>query len=1106
MPTNNITQINILTIDKVRAIAFHLPQFHTIPENDEWWGKGFTEWTNVKKAQPLFDGHYQPHVPADDLGYYDLSEPSSLKAQAALAQEYGIHGFCFYHYWFNGKLLLETPLHQMLKSGEPDFPFCLCWANEDWTRSWDGKSGEILMQQIYGIDDDLRHFYYLTIFFEDKRYIRIDGKPLFLVYRASRLPDPLATTGLWRELAMKSGIGDIYLCKVESFLSEHTDPATMGFDASVEFQPDWSRLGARLSAENFKRNAVYQYDDVVKNMLKKQPALYRRFPCVTPSWDNSPRRKDDATILLGATPEKYGTWLREVIVKERNTAQKNPVVFINAWNEWGEGNHLEPDMKLGRRYLEETQKAVLYPENFGRAELCNVRISIIIPVFNNFQLTRQCIDALQNSIPSDFRYELIIVDNASSDKTSAYLDSIEEAIISIRNETNLGFAKACNQGSRLAHGEYLVFLNNDTIPLNGWLVNLLDFISTHSDAGIVGSKLLYPDDTIQHCGASMRHDGACFRHQYKFLHRHHPLVNTVRELDAVTAACFITPRDLFIKLGGFDEQYLNGCEDMDYCTAARNAGYKIYYNPESELYHLESQTPRTTDRDKENFARYLSKWGAGRMKNEIEVYAEAGFWEQCNSSFMPVFDAEKRVTQLLDSVALEKRGLVADRIYPVVSWKPLNNVMDISKQAVPRILFVCHDFPPYKLAGAQLFALRLAQAFQSKGHDVSIFYPVNRSARRPGEDATLYRIIRTVYETIPVYQITVNDQEESIYRHPQYCFSHPEVEEAFRRLLVAEHITTVHFHLLYRLSTRLPIIARELGIPTVATLHDYWLLCAMGHLLDTRGQECTGPETPEKCATCFNGFQEAPASGVIDFFRGRSVATHAAHAAVDLTFSPSSFLADCHASYGFSRPQVLPLGWTPVPASIRTIDEKRIVFGYLGQIIGRKGLDLLLAAANQLSRTNWELKIYGEVYQSDYFAPLYEYIKNHPRINYCGPYTADDLERLYADIDVAVVPSRRENYPLTVLEALSAKVPVIATNVGGVQEIMIDGVDGIIVPPHDPASIIEAMERFLADPGLVRTVRSTIRPIKTIRDNAAEYEKVYRFLLIDRQKQRLSVN
>lgn len=354
---------------KIRLIAFYLPQFHPIPENDEWWGKGFTEWTNVTKAKPVFPGHYQPHVPAD-LGYYDLRLPDIRIAQADLAREHGIHGFCYYHYWFNGKVLLERPIREILLSGAPDFPFCFCWANEPWTRAWDGLTGSVLLQQTYTGDDHRRHIHYLSNFFSDKRYIRVNGKPLFLIYRASHIPDITKTTEIFREEARKIGIGDIYLCRVESFSGDHDDPYALGFDAAVEFQPDWTKLGANLDSALFINQSVYRYGDVILNMLRKDSPSYVRYPCVTPSWDNSPRRGDKATILINSTPDLYQIWLETVLRKMINSGAEENLVFINAWNEWAEGSHLEPDQRFRRGYLEATQKA-----------LTNVNINASGPTF-----------------------------------------------------------------------------------------------------------------------------------------------------------------------------------------------------------------------------------------------------------------------------------------------------------------------------------------------------------------------------------------------------------------------------------------------------------------------------------------------------------------------------------------------------------------------------------------------------------------------------------------------------------------------------------------------------------------------------------------------------
>ena len=365
--------MNQLNLPKL--IALHLPQFHPIPENDEWWGKGFTEWTNVVKGKPLFKGHYQPHLPAD-LGFYDLRLPEAREAQAAMAREYGIHGFCYYHYWFNGRRLLERPVKEIVASGKPDFPFCLCWANENWTRAWDGGESQILMQQNYSEADDLDHIRSLIPIFQDLHYIKIDGKPLFLVYRANHLPNPQQTMETWRREAVKAGLAGLYLLRVESSSDECSDPLKIGFDAALEFQPRWGLLdglkkhrdhwwerhklgtGKRLYADY----SICNYRDLVTRAIALELPPYPFIRCVCPGWDNSARRKRGGLILHNSTPEEYERWLTHTIrlamSSHSGAMLQQPFVFINAWNEWAEGNHLEPCQRWGRAYLAATRNAL----------------------------------------------------------------------------------------------------------------------------------------------------------------------------------------------------------------------------------------------------------------------------------------------------------------------------------------------------------------------------------------------------------------------------------------------------------------------------------------------------------------------------------------------------------------------------------------------------------------------------------------------------------------------------------------------------------------------------------------------------------------------------
>jgi glycosyltransferase involved in cell wall biosynthesis len=346
-------------IAAAKLIAFYLPQYHPIPENSRWWGEGFTEWTNVSKARSLFAGHHQPRIPAD-LGYYDLRLDETRIEQAALARRYGIHGFCYYHYWFNGKRLLERPFNEVLRSGNPDFPFCLCWANEPWSRRWDGSQAELLQQQSYSPDDDLHHIRWLLDALGDPRAITLDARPVFLVYRADQLPQPDRTTDLWRRRAEAAGLKGLYLIAVETGWDAGWDATRAGFDAKLLFQPQFSILGKldRLSVPCAGLR-VYDYDQVWPVLAHPEAVPYLRYDTVFSSWDNTPRRGEQGWVVHGSSPEAYAEWLRLAIERAAVRPIDQRAVFINAWNEWAEGAHLEPDRKFARAYLEATEMALM---------------------------------------------------------------------------------------------------------------------------------------------------------------------------------------------------------------------------------------------------------------------------------------------------------------------------------------------------------------------------------------------------------------------------------------------------------------------------------------------------------------------------------------------------------------------------------------------------------------------------------------------------------------------------------------------------------------------------------------------------------------------------
>jgi lipopolysaccharide biosynthesis protein len=342
-----------------RVIAFYLPQFHPIPENDEWWGRGFTEWTNTAKAKPLFRGHYQPHVPAD-LGFYDLRVPETRKAQAGMARDHGIEAFCYYHYWFAGKRLLERPFNEVLASGEPDYPFCLCWANQTWTGVWHGEPHRILIKQSYpGNEDHLKHFRLLLRAFSDSRYVTVDGKPLFLIYDPLEIPHIKNVIDLWRDLAHKSGLRGLYLV---GFSWDPTIPlAQHGFDASVtqRLPPLKQKISAKNPIQWALRTlyllngkpTVYAYRKIMFDLLHEQNSKTEDYPCTIPNWDNTPRSGKKGLVLKDSAPDLFRMHFKNAIQRVRSYPIEHRIIFVKSWNEWAEGNHLEPDLKFGRGYL-----------------------------------------------------------------------------------------------------------------------------------------------------------------------------------------------------------------------------------------------------------------------------------------------------------------------------------------------------------------------------------------------------------------------------------------------------------------------------------------------------------------------------------------------------------------------------------------------------------------------------------------------------------------------------------------------------------------------------------------------------------------------------------
>lgn len=362
-PEEYVDYKNNAPIDPVvKLIAFYLPQFHPFSENDEWWGKGFTEWSNVGKAEKNYVGHYQPHCPIHN-GYYDLRVPSVMEEQAKLAKQYGVYGFSYYFYWFAGKILMDTPLEMMLNNPKVDMPFCLTWANENWTRRWDGQENDVLIAQDHSDEDSIAFIRHLLKYFNDSRYIKIDGKPVLIIYRASIIPDMEKTAKLWRDEVKKHGLPDLYLVCAQSFGIR--GPEEFGFDASVEFPPHTIKsdeISNQLDIINSDyQGHIYSYDQVVASAVRQEEPKYKLFRTPMLSWDNTARKQNHGHIFHGFSLIRYKQWLSSVCSNVANAEKYNSdekLVFINAWNEWAEGTHLEPDRKYGYGYLQATYDVV----------------------------------------------------------------------------------------------------------------------------------------------------------------------------------------------------------------------------------------------------------------------------------------------------------------------------------------------------------------------------------------------------------------------------------------------------------------------------------------------------------------------------------------------------------------------------------------------------------------------------------------------------------------------------------------------------------------------------------------------------------------------------
>ena len=582
----------------VRVIAFYLPQYHAIPENDAWWGQGFTEWTNVRRAQPNFVGQWQPHEPGE-LGYYDLTDASVRDAQAKLARQHGVDAFCYYYYWFSGKRLLDRPLAEMAASGQPDFPFCVCWANENWTRRWDGLDHEILIAQAYSRDDGIAFIRSLFPLFDDRRYLRVGGRPLLLVYNIGDIPNIAQTSATWRETARREGVGEIYLAAVQRNALD--DPTPYGFDAAVEFPPLGHAAENRVDRVDITnpvfRGTVFGYASLAAHYLMLPRPQYRQFRGVTPMWDNTARRQNEGMIVADSSPELFGVWLGHAIAQTRLRHRGDErLLFVNAWNEWAEGNHLEPDRRYGRRYLEAVRAArsrefaptptrpgfadierdtasliasgAIRLERFGGsgAESSGSEgneVSLVMPLYNHARYLPRTLASIaaQTLQPR----ELIVVDDGSTDGgTEIVADFARQAPfpVTLICQANAGADAALNRGMAVARGDIVAVINSDDAFHPERLERLVAALAPGIDLAFSDTSFIGDDDAAL--------DNAYTRKLRRRIDEGMAAPNLLYPLIehniAISTGNLLFRRHLLRRMGGFAPMRV--CHDWDFLLAA----------------------------------------------------------------------------------------------------------------------------------------------------------------------------------------------------------------------------------------------------------------------------------------------------------------------------------------------------------------------------------------------------------------------------------------------------------------------------------------------------------------------------------------------------------